>query len=139
MARPKSKVLLSDTDYKTGKVTEIITGEGFYYLTYQGKVFNLKITNAYAEMTPKYMKIAYPNRGHAIRLAEKLNKQFNCSDFTVSEFGVTEKVARKETASPPMQQPAEPFNEVARKLLEASRLPRVAPVILSVKSLKEIK
>jgi hypothetical protein len=32
---------------------------------------------------PKYKKVSFSNSGHAINLAKKLNKAFDCDDFTV--------------------------------------------------------
>ena len=32
---------------------------------------------------PKYKKVSFSNSGHAINLARKLNKKFDCEDFTV--------------------------------------------------------
>ena len=32
---------------------------------------------------PKYKKVSFSNSGHAINLAKKLNKKFNCTEFTV--------------------------------------------------------
>lgn len=143
MSRPQSQVLLNHTDHSNGKVTEIITGEGMFYLTYRGQVFNLKESNAFVSRTPKYLKVAYPNRGHAQRLAEKLNRQFNCNDFEVCEFHTHEKQTQpantRKKPQPTLAQPHTEFNDIAKKLLEASKKPRVAPVTLTVKGLRELK
>ena len=44
---------------------------------------------------PKYKKVSFSNAGHAHNLAEKLNKQFNCQDFSVFKLVTGEKLTNE--------------------------------------------
>lgn len=84
MSRPKPTVLLEITNKKTYKVDQVLEAEAIWAVFYKGKPVNLKTTELIAiKMGPKYKKVSFSNSGHAINLAEKLNKQFNCEDFSV--------------------------------------------------------
>lgn len=84
MSRPKPTVLLEITSKKTYKTEQVLKAEAIWAVFYQGKPVNLKTTSLVAQqLGPKYKKISFSNSGHAINLAEKLNKLFNCTDFAV--------------------------------------------------------
>ena len=60
---------------------------------YKGKPVNLKTTSIVAQqLGPKYKKISFSNSGHAINLAKKLNKLFNCSDFAVYKLTTGDRI-----------------------------------------------
>lgn len=93
MSRPKPKVLLEITNKKNFKTEQVLEAEAIWAVFYKDKPINLK-TNSFVanQMGPKYKKISFSNSGHAFNLAEKLNKMFNCSDFSVYKLTTGEKV-----------------------------------------------
>lgn len=84
MARNKPTILIEQSD-KTGDfVDQVIYTEALYIVLYKGKPFNLKHTSVLSDaIRPIYKKTSYTQKGHAENLARKLNKKFNCDDFTV--------------------------------------------------------
>ena len=84
MSRPKPKVLLEQTNKKTYKTDQILDSEAIWAVFYKNQPFNLKTFNSLTSYPgPKYKKVSFSNPGHAINLAKKLNKVFNCTEFTV--------------------------------------------------------
>lgn len=93
MSRPKPNVLLEITNKKTYKTEQILSAEAIWAVFYQDKPINLKTSSVMIhQLGPKYKKISFSNSGHAYNLAEKLNKQFNCLDFSVYKLTSGEKV-----------------------------------------------
>jgi len=87
MSRPKPTVLLKYTDKNTYRSEEVLAAEAIWAVFYKGKPFNLKSSNSVSPTPgPKYKKVSFSNPGHAINLAKKLNRLFNCTDFTVIEL-----------------------------------------------------
>ena len=85
MARPQQQIILTvardDLEY------DVIASEGIWAILYQGKPFNMRTSNyAALERTRKYLKILYPNPGHAHLTARKLNETFMTEDFTVNKI-----------------------------------------------------
>lgn len=84
MSRPKPKILLDLTNKKTYKTEQILEAEAIWAVFYQDNPINLKITSLVGnQLGPKYKKVSFSNSGHAINLANKLNKMFNVKDFSV--------------------------------------------------------
>jgi len=84
MSRPKPTILLEKVDKDTYKADQILASTGIWSVFYKNGPINLKSCNLLVNYPgPKYKKVSFSNRGHAIRLAKKLNKKFNCNDFTV--------------------------------------------------------
>ena len=84
MSRPKPNVLLELTNKKTFKVEQVLEAEAIWAVFHKGKPVNLKTNSVIAQdLGPKYKKVSFSNAGHAHNLAEKLNKMFNTSDFSV--------------------------------------------------------
>ena len=84
MARPKPTIVLEDTD-NTGKTIQVCEADKVYAVCYKGRPVTIR-TNANIEMTypvPKYIKSTYTNPGHAFNLAERMNQQFDTTDFDV--------------------------------------------------------
>jgi hypothetical protein len=93
MSRPKPKVLLELTNKKTYKTEQILEADAIWAVFYQDKPINLKITSLVAnQLGPKYKKVSFSNSGHAINLANKLNKMFNVKDFSVYQFTTGKKL-----------------------------------------------
>lgn len=93
MSRPKPNVLLEVTSKKTYKTEQVLEAEAIWAVFYKGKPVNLKTTSLVAQqLGPKYKKVSFSNSGHAINLAEKLNKLFNCVDFAVFKLTTGEQL-----------------------------------------------
>ena len=84
MSRPKPNILLEFVNKKNYKAEQVLEAEAIWAVFYQGKPFNLKSSNVLTSYPgPKYKKVSFSNPGHALNLAKKLNKMFNCEDFEV--------------------------------------------------------
>jgi hypothetical protein len=93
MSRPKPLVLLEITNKKTYKTEQVLDAGAIWAVFYQDKPINLKTSSIVAQKVgPKYKKISFSNPGHAINLAEKLNKLFNTSEFSVYKLVTGEKM-----------------------------------------------
>ena len=94
MSRPKPRVLLEITDKKTYKTEQVLEAEAIWAVFYKDKPVNLKTSSIIAQqLGPKYKKNSFSNSGHAFNLAEKLNKLFNSSDFSVYKLTTGIKVS----------------------------------------------
>jgi hypothetical protein len=84
MSRPKPQVVLDRTDKVTYKTDQVLASEGIWAVFLDNKPINLKTASLVSQYPgPKYKKVSFSNRGHAINLCKKLNTQFKCSRFTV--------------------------------------------------------
>jgi hypothetical protein len=93
MSRPKPLILLELTNKKTYKTEQVLEAEAIWAVFYQDKPVNLKTTSLIAQQIgPKYKKVSFSNSGHAINLAEKLNKLFTTEDFSVYKLTTGEKL-----------------------------------------------
>lgn len=93
MSRPKPVVLLEITSKKTYKTEQVLEAEAIWAVFYKDQPVNLKTTSLVAQQIgPKYKKVSFSNSGHAFNLAEKLNKMFNCEDFSVYKLTTGEKI-----------------------------------------------
>jgi hypothetical protein len=93
MSRPKPTVLLDHVDKKTYKSEQVLQADAIWAVFYKGEPFNLKSSNMLTNYPgPKYKKVSFSNSGHAINLAEKLNKLFNSTDFSVFKLTTGEQL-----------------------------------------------
>jgi hypothetical protein len=93
VSRPKPKVLLEITNKKTYKTEQVLEAEAIWAVFYQDKPINLKTSSLVVQqLGPKYKKVSFSNSGHALNLAEKLNKLFQTSDFSVYKLTTGEKL-----------------------------------------------
>ena len=96
MSRPKPKILLEITNKKTYKTEQVLEADAIWAVFYKDKPINLKTTSIVVhQLGPKYKKISFSNSGHAFNLAEKLNKLFNCNDFSVFKLITGEKLTNE--------------------------------------------
>jgi hypothetical protein len=93
MSRPKPTVLLEITNKTNYKTEQVLEADAIWAVFYRDKPVNLKTSSILAaEVGPKYKKVSFSNSGHAFNLAEKLNKTFNCQDFSVYKLTTGKKV-----------------------------------------------
>ena len=93
MSRPKPSILLEITDKKTYKTEQVLEAEAIWAVFYKDKPVKLKTSSLVAQQVgPKYKKVSFSNSGHAINLAEKLNRVFNCKDFSVYKLTTGERI-----------------------------------------------
>lgn len=84
MSRPKPKVIIEQTDKRTYRSEQVLSADGIWAVFYNNRPINLKSGNLLVNYPgPKYRKVSFSNRGHAINLARKLNQQFNTDLFSV--------------------------------------------------------
>ena len=84
MSRPKPTVLIEHTNKQTYKTEQVLAAEGVWAVFFDGKPINLKTSNMLTQFPgPKYKKVSFSNKGHAINLARKLNTQFKTEKFSV--------------------------------------------------------
>ena len=84
MSRPKPQVILDQTNKVTYKTDQIIASEGIWAVFLDNRPINLKSASMVSQYPgPKYKKVSFSNKGHAINLCKKLNKQFKTNRFTV--------------------------------------------------------
>ena len=93
MSRPKPNILLEVTNKKNYKTEQVLEADAIWAVFYKDKPVNLKTTSIVAkDLGPKYKKVSFSNAGHAFNLAEKLNKLFNCEDFSVYKLTTGQKL-----------------------------------------------
>jgi hypothetical protein len=84
VARPKPVILLEHINSKTYKAEQVLNAEAIYAVFYQGKPINLRtLSHLVSYPGPKYKKVSFSNSGHAFNLAERMNKLFKTTDFSV--------------------------------------------------------
>lgn len=84
MSRPKPSVLIEHTHKHTYKNEQVLAAEGVWAVFYNTRPINLKTSNLLTQYPgPRYKKVSFSNKGHAINLARKLNVQFKTDKFSV--------------------------------------------------------
>jgi hypothetical protein len=84
MSRPKPEIILEHVNKSNYKSDQILACEGIWAVFYNGSPINLKTYNILVSYPgPKYKKVSFSNKGHAINLAKKLNTLFKTDKFTV--------------------------------------------------------
>lgn len=89
MSRPKPTILLEHVD-DNQKAIQICESDSIYAVCYRGQPVMMR-TFANIEIPypgPKYAKTSWTNPGHAFNCAERLNKMFNTTEFTVHKMTV---------------------------------------------------
>ena len=84
MSRPRPTVLVEVTNRSTYKTEQVLAAEGVWAVFFDRQPINLKTSNLLVQYPgPKYKKVSFPNQGHAINLAKKLNTQFKTDKISV--------------------------------------------------------
>jgi hypothetical protein len=84
MSRPKPTVILEHVNKTTYISEQVLHSEGVWTVFFDGKPINLKTQNILVSYPgPKYKKVSFSNKGHAINLCKKLNVLFKSDKFTV--------------------------------------------------------
>ena len=84
MSRPKPTIILENVNPKDYKAEQVLDAGAIYAVFYQGRPINLRtLSHLVSYPGPKYKKCSFSNSGHAFNLAERLNKLFKTSDFSV--------------------------------------------------------
>lgn len=97
MSRPKPTILLEAIHKDTYKAEQILAAEAIYSVFYQGSPINLRTLNKLVSYPgPKYKKVSFSNSGHAFNLAEKLNKTFKTTAFTVVKLTAGEVITEED-------------------------------------------
>ena len=65
---------------------QIIECNELWQLLYKGELFVYRETNLYRKCAVRYNRTTYPHRAPAENMRDKLNKRFNCTDFTVKQI-----------------------------------------------------
>jgi len=93
MARPKPTILLEHTNPKDYRSEQVIKADGVYAVFFAGEPINLRSLNSLINFPgPKYKKTSFSNPGHAINLAERLNKLFRTDQFEVFKLTQGERI-----------------------------------------------
>ena len=84
MSRPKPTIVLEHVNKTTYVAEQVLSSEGIWAVYYDSKPINLKTHNILVSYPgPKYKKVSFSNKGHAINLAKKLNVLFKTDKFSV--------------------------------------------------------
>lgn len=93
MARPKPTILMEHTNAKTYRSEQVLQADAIYAVFFNGEPINLRSLNSLVNFPgPKYKKVSFSNSGHAINLAQRLNKLFKTDGFEVHVLTKGEKL-----------------------------------------------
>lgn len=97
MARPKPVVLLEYINPRNYKAEQVLEASAIYAVFYKGEAINLRtLSHLVSYPGPKYKKVSFANKGHCFNLAERLNKIFKTTDFTVVKLTHGEVIAEND-------------------------------------------
>ena len=87
MSRPQPALIASHTD--GDRCIEICAADAVYAVLYQGRPVKVRTHNpAVRYQGYKYGKSMFPESGHAVRLARRLNEVHGTEDFSVGVMEV---------------------------------------------------
>lgn len=75
--------IISTHHDKKWNVTEILAAPALYVVLYRGEPFTVRVRSALTDKPPKYRRTSFTYAGMAKGLADRLNKRFGTTDFTV--------------------------------------------------------
>ena len=83
MTRPKLPVIMEQAQGRTNYNIVVQQGQGLWAVTYQGQWIGVSRYNRYRDGDRKYWKTAFITPAPAFRLADRLNRLFECQEFEV--------------------------------------------------------
>lgn len=84
MSKNKPNILLEGRVNKDDLFEQVIGIPNLYIVVYKNKPISLKWLSSVSDIPkPKYRRTVYTQYGHALNLVERLNKEFNCKDFSI--------------------------------------------------------
>lgn len=83
MSRPKPIIKAESTVPQTYKIEQVLAADAIYAVFFDGEPMNLRTLNTLIVSGPKYRKVSFSNKGHAINLSKRLNKLFETDQFSV--------------------------------------------------------
>ena len=86
MARTAPDILIERTNEKTYVSTQVLKAGGVYSVFYRGRPINYRKIDTLVDKTAKYMHTSFSSSGPAFNVADKMNKLFHTTDFTVVVF-----------------------------------------------------
>jgi len=93
MARPKPTIIMEYPNKVNLKTEQILEADAVYAVFYRDKPINVRTISSYVtKLGPKYKKSIFPNSGFALHLAERLNDQFNTTEYTVHKLIAGEQI-----------------------------------------------
>jgi len=93
MSRPKPTIVLEHVNKITYVSEQVLDSDGIWAVYYDAKPINLKTHNILVSYPgPKYKKVSFSNKGHAINLCKKLNTLFKTDKFSVVILTVGEQI-----------------------------------------------
>lgn len=93
MSRPKPQIIAELTNRTTYRSEQVLASEGIWAVFYNDHPINLKTCNLLTSIPgPKYRKVSFSNKGHAINLAKKLNSKFKTDKFSVVLLKVGQRI-----------------------------------------------
>ena len=93
MARPEPTILLENVNSKKYTAEQVLQTDAVYAVFYNGEPINLRTVNKLVNYPgPRYKKVNFSNPGHAINLAERLNKIFYTTEFSVHKLTQGERI-----------------------------------------------
>lgn len=97
MSRPKPTILLEAVNTNTHKAEQVLNADAIYSVFYCNSPINLRVLNTlFSYPGPKYKKVSFSNSAHAFNLADRLNKMFSTTDFTVVRLTEGETVTKQQ-------------------------------------------
>jgi hypothetical protein len=100
MARPKPIVITEKVNKKTYKSLQVLKADSIYTVCYKDSPINVRTLNTLVDYPgPKYKKVSFVNAGSAFNLADKLNKEFETTEFSVVQMVSGKKITENEYKS----------------------------------------
>ena len=85
MVRPANPIALTKT-LEDDSVDEVQITRNFWLVLYKEQYINVRRTTWHRRgAVVKYRKVGFATKAGAVRLAQQLNKEWQCEDFTVAQ------------------------------------------------------
>lgn len=89
MPRKKPTVLMEYFNEDTGKCEQVLEGEHIYVVCFDDKPVSIKTFNKYYDYPgARYKRTSFTNPAHAYNLRDRLNDQYDTTQYNVKIFSV---------------------------------------------------